>query len=1161
MLEDASTSSLSVQLLGGFRLTNRDGSVRRLDSARLQSLLAYLVLHRGPQPRSRLAAVFWPESPEGQARTNLRKLILELRRGLPEVDRYVLVDERALQWRGEGATVDVVEFERALEGTTTVASLERAIGLYRGELLPDCYEDWVVAPRERIRQAYMDGLERLIAALEARRDYGAAIRHARGLLDLDPLQERIARLLMRLHALTGDRTGAVRVYHACASVLQRELGTAPSLETREAYERLLAATHVRPAAQPLAAPPLVGRDAEWERLQAAWRTAAAGRPRVVLLRGEAGIGKSRLAEDLLEWAARQGFTVRAARCYAAEDGLAYAPITALLRARPIHSSTPLARRELSRLLPELLTDPGLSPPGPLSEVWQRQHLFETVAQVLLADQPVLVVIDDFQWCDEESLAFLHYLSHCDPHARLLLVGALRPDDIERGHPLQRVLASWRHAGVVDEIDLRPLEEGPTERLAASVVGMALDRAAAARVFRETGGNPLFVVELARAGLIGADNPSPLPPQIQQVVRTRLERLSPPAHDLAAVAAVVGRSFTFALLAEVTGMEEDALIRGLDELWQRRIIREHGTDAYDFSHDLLRDAAYAVMSGTRRRWLHRQVARALEIAAADEPGEASGQIGMHYEQAGLVDRAVPAYMRAADAARRVYAYEAALNYYHRLLALEVGVDRITVMCRIGEIWQRTGRWADAEHVYRQALMVATEASDAEAEAECQLRLGFILRLRGAYDEAGAWFERAQAAFERLGLARGISRATGHLGVVHFERADYALALTCFERQREIAERLGDTAEVSNALRDTGLVHWARGDYAQALEAHRHQLELAVERGEALGVEGMNALNNLGLVYRSMGDYARAIEHHRKSLEIARRIGDRRGIAVALGNIGIDREEEGAYAHALVHLIQQYEIASQIGDPRGRGHAVWHIGNVCEALGHGAEALRCFTEQLRIGLAINDRVVAATALANVARVYAAQARGGEAERLYRASLALLETAGVPHHQCEVRYRLAAFYAEAGRYREALDAAAGARHVAAQLKRTSMQFAAERLCVEVRLRSGAISDAQACEELRALLTRFPDARSHAAVSYDLWRITAAEEHRRAAVDHYRRLAAEHGRVEYRRRIEALTGEPPPEAPAPLPLPADLTGEPADLDGLLREVERRLPQLTASL
>ncbi len=1147
---------LCIQLLGGFRMAGGDRPVSGVDSVRVQSLVAYLVLHAGdPLSRQHLAALFWPDSPDGQARTNLRKLVLELRRALPGVEQYLAIDERMLRWRPDAPfTLDVAEFERALAQASSLPAFEHAVTLYRGDLLPECYDDWIIPQRERLRQAYMDALERLVAALETRRDYNGAIRHARRLLDLDPLQEATYRLLMRLHALTGDRTGAVRVYHACASTLQHELDVVPSPETREAYERLLAAD-ARPAAQPLAAPPLVGRHAEWERLQVAWKTVMAGHPRVALLRGEPGIGKTRLAEDLLEWAGRQGIASRHARCYAAEADLAYAPVTALLRARPLPALTAALKREVARLLPELLEeDPTLQPPGPLAEAWQRQHLFETLGRVLLADQPLMVVVDDLQWCDEESLKFLHYLTRHHPDARLLLAGTLRPEELDAAHPLERMLASWRHAGTLAEIDLPPLDAGATAQLASSVVGTDLGEEAASRVFRDTEGNPLFIVELARAGLVAAeDRVAPLPAQIQEVIRTRLAHLSPAARELAGVASVVGRSFTFRLLAEVTGVEEDALIRHLDELWHRRIIREHGAEAYDFTHDKLREVAYQAMSATRRRWLHRQIARALEILQEANLDDAGGQIATHYEYAGMAERAAPYYMRAADAARRVYAYDVAVNNYHRLLALETGVDRIAVMRRLGDIWQRTGRWTDAEQIYRQALALARQAADPEAQAECQIGLGFILRLRGSYTEAITWLDQARGAFELLGVPRGIGRSVGHLGVVYFELADYAKALACFTQQWQIAQRLGDEAETSNALRDMGLVHWAQGDYAQALDCHERHLRLATQRGERSGVEGMNAVNNLGLVYRAMGEYARALESHQESLSVAREIGNRRGLAVALGNIGIDYEEQGAYVRALDYFTRQLAIAGELGDRRSASHAIWHAGNVYEAVGRYRDALCCFAEQLAIATALDDRRVAAMALGNIARVHAAQGCFTEAEPLYTQSLALLSAMNLPHYVCEMRYRLADLHARQGRFADAHAAATDALRTAAGLKRTAIQFAAESLDVQARLHLGQITRERAEGEFQQLLARYPEPRHQAAVYYELWRLTRVETSRSIAADLYHALSSSMDRIEYRQRYTELTGDALQGLPELPPLPDIVPSMPSDLNGIVERAGER--------
>jgi DNA-binding SARP family transcriptional activator len=229
MNESPQSPALHIQLLGDFRLAYDSTPMTSINTARLQSLLAYLVLHRNaPQPRHYLAFLFWPDSTEAQAHTNLRNLLYHLRQALPEADRFLYADSQTLQWRADAPfTLDVADFESALaqaeqagqtgDQVALRTALEEAVGLYGGDLLPSCYDDWILPERERLRQAFTEALERLILLLEDQRDYRAAIGYAQRLLRHDPLHEATCGHLMRLQALSGDRAGALRTYHTSST--------------------------------------------------------------------------------------------------------------------------------------------------------------------------------------------------------------------------------------------------------------------------------------------------------------------------------------------------------------------------------------------------------------------------------------------------------------------------------------------------------------------------------------------------------------------------------------------------------------------------------------------------------------------------------------------------------------------------------------------------------------------------------------------------------------------------------------------------------------------------------------------------------------------------------------------------------------------------------
>lgn len=233
-------STLHIQLFGDFQIRYHDAPLDGFDAPRLQSLLAYLVLHRdAPQSRKHLAFLLWQDSSEQQAHGNLRNLVHRLKKILPDADRYLIANTQTLQWNSDASfTLDVDEFQNAAAQSDSLRALENAVNIYRGDLLPACYDEWLLPERERLREKFVDCLAQLIVLSEAAREYQIAIGYARRLLQADPLSEHAYRKLMNLYAELGDRANVVRVYQTCVAVLKRELDTEPGATTRDLFERL-----------------------------------------------------------------------------------------------------------------------------------------------------------------------------------------------------------------------------------------------------------------------------------------------------------------------------------------------------------------------------------------------------------------------------------------------------------------------------------------------------------------------------------------------------------------------------------------------------------------------------------------------------------------------------------------------------------------------------------------------------------------------------------------------------------------------------------------------------------------------------------------------------------------------------------------------------------
>lgn len=770
-------------------------------------MLAYLILHADqPQSRQHLAFQLWPDTTESNARNNLRQYYFQLRHALPDADRYLVADASTICWKtGDGQEIDLLHFEDSLR-TAAVAEqngevhrfqklLEEALSDYRGDLLPGCYDDWIGPERDRLRRMYIRVCQNLIGVFEKQSNGDRALQIAERLLRVDPLDEETYIQLMRLYGLKDDYANIRRTYQAAVETLQRELGVEPGKKLQDAYQRLQEVFQGGPAANTDLAPDsgfrLVGRRDEWLQIQSAWHRAAKGEAHLFLISGEAGIGKSRLAEELFTWTTRQGFIAAYTRSYGVEGRLSLAPVTEWLRNPLIRPHLANLDRvwltEIARLLPELLVEhPGLERPELIMEYGRRQLFFEGLARGILSGRgPLLLWIDDLQWCDQETLDWLHFLLRYGPqkfgrtlgttqndarhvsNRALLVLGTARSEEIPPQHPLSLLVRQLRMENKITTLELSALDAAETANLAAQVQGSGLSDMEIFHLFHETDGNPLFVVETVRARMAGSQgvengsadesraySPQMVPPRVHSVILGRLVQLSPPARKVAEIGAAVGRAFTLELLLSASHEDAESITQSLDELWQKRIIREQDANLFDFTHDKLREVAYAEISAPQRRYLHRRIAEALEARFTANLDPFSPQVAFHYEQAGFISQAVPYYLRAGAVAAGVYANEDAIRLYNRGLELleqlppDPGRDaqELEMQLALATLYRISKGWTspEEERVINRAMVLSEKAGDADQRIRVLIGLQSLYVVKAQHELV----EQAYAEMESL-----------------------------------------------------------------------------------------------------------------------------------------------------------------------------------------------------------------------------------------------------------------------------------------------------------------------------------------------------------------------------------------------------------------------------
>lgn len=855
-------SRLHLQFFGDFQVLHDGVTETRLNSPRTQAVLALLVIHhRAPQSRAHVAFQLWPDLEEAQARGNLRYQLHVLRRALPTVQDVLISDEQTLHWRADApGSSDVQEFEFALEQAEAAKragdhaavrrGYERAVDLYRGELLPSCYDDWILPERERYRQLYVQALEELIELAAAEQDYRAAISLAQRLLRHDPLHEDTYRRLMHYHAAMGDRVGAVRIYHTCVALLDRELGVEPSAAIHAAYESVRRETTEPPrrsvsltkaAVQipgalpnqlPIYLTSFVGRERELVALKKLF-----AKTRLLTLNGAGGSGKTRLALE-----AATGLALE----HSFPDGVWWVDLGELM-------------------------DAALVPQTILLALGLREQAGIQFGQVLLEhlhSKELLLVLDN---CE-------HLLSACQEWTQEILHAC----------PNVYILATSRAPlGVDGEVNypVAPLSVPPPRALGETSADFAnsLSQFEAVRLFveRAVAGLPTFTLNQknARAVLDLCRQLEGIPLAIE-LAAARVRVLSP-----AQIAARLGADLGFLTSGKRAKVPRHRTLRATLD-WSYELLSESERILLRrlavFAGGFTLEAAEAIVGDDASNAAHEIVLRRAEVLDLLSMLVDKSLVDTHPEH--IQDDTVR--YRLLELIRQ-YADEKLIELgeageLHRVhgrffLALaEEGFDNL----RGPKQTQALHRLEREHDNFRAALDWSRQGTD----IELGLRLGGALSrfwwIRG-YAREGR--DQLRQLLEKGDRADDAARAQALYGayLLEWRLANYACANVYAEEYLALERKMGKPASIAHAL---SMLANVQGDDRRewAKELLNEGLALARESGDKS--VAATTLNNLGEIARQEGDYASAADYYGQMVALNQELKIPETLSLALHNLG-------------------------------------------------------------------------------------------------------------------------------------------------------------------------------------------------------------------------------------------------------------------------------------
>lgn len=1049
-----------------------DGARFKLATPRKSlQVLAYLLLHRDASvSREYLAFLLYPDDEEGAARAKLRATLSELPKVLPEpAGRYVSIDTEKVAWNPDADLwLDVAAFEAA---AVDRARLTEAIDLYRGDLLPEIYDEWLDAARERYRNIYLRCLADLVSDARRNANLPLALETARKILAVDPWREDIVRRIIAMRYAGGDRAGALREYADFCKRLRAEMDADPMPETAAVAERIShdrapedgeSAEELRALGGGSALLPFVGRRHELERLLETWSRVARGRGACIFVGGEAGIGKSRLVAEFAQAVEERGGRVLIGATSSPETVPYESVVEALRSALPLVAALKpgMALACVAALLPELHGRVTLQEVPALDGDRERTRLYESLFRCiadLAAPRPLLLILEDVHWAESASLDLMQFLLRRITGAPVMVVATYRDEESPRLAAFHRVRREARASAGAQTIWLDRLSATDVAEL-GPIVSEAHESSAEGLVAASRG-NPLFLTQLVVE--VREGRPVTVPVTLEAALARRVDRLSENARTAAEIAACIGDRFSRDAVREVSAWEETQLTEALDELLDRRIVREAGGRGfleYAFTHQLVQESVVRGVPPENTAVRRRRVGRVLERLYPERVPELSALLAAHYEAGGDIRNATRCYLQAVRRSIGIGAISEARMQCDRALAIatdlrsraQLLLESVAIEARAGdrdsqsaaiEALEQADRELGDLEIHRAALLHRMEYAstngdrvmheraaaalreclaegDARAQAALHQAESKMAYAGGRLGDAYASAEAALAASRTAGDDAGTTRALCSLAQVEAYRGYLTHADALFDEAARVAADAGDPALEYLALSSGWNIAYQRRDLQRCLALCSGALEVASKIGDRQAEAQSHG--RLGIILGLIGGrWRESREHFREARRIYTETGNFAGSGGTLVNEAVVEFRLGAFDRALTATEHAIELFDRAGDLRGRITGLsnlalqrgW-IGDIAGARGAGEAALE-LARRLEFNLA------EPSTLENLAVAEAVAGNYERAVELAQTSLEMRSTSGTQVWSAKTLADLAIWHAALGNRVTARDA----------------------------------------------------------------------------------------------------------------------------------------------